>query len=654
MHIKTIPNNAINTINYISAPLNLIGSYKISRIFLDKHMQKITEPTSIVFGGLATIGFTAAGVCGIVSLANENMILAQLSFVITGVFLSIVVMAGNNLKNKETSETPTDLSINIAGVTLFASKKASNAAMVSGYPYFKTELNQIEKWLANQALLPLLLEGDREDIHEILDRFNQILKTKPGTLKTWHILQVSLTSMNDYSFWRNINKLKTFLSQNPDRYILFIETLDSEKDILIRFFEIISKLDVRLIIKYKAFKNTVKDARVHTITIKPLGRIDTKTRLSDQLGDYERLYRVKVTDEAIDKAIEIGEGLTLRPNSGTLISLASDLLHTACVEVLFRTRDYDEKSNDKDGENSRPIPRVLASDISPPTQDVFSPPSWIDNLTLKLLTMPEKERMHPKIANRDKEIEDMFEQLAGKGEKNNIVLIGGTGCGKTTLVEEFTRRIFMKQIPAKYKDKFEDVEILKIDYISLMANTEIFSQIEGKINDLHKLPKEKYILWFDEIHMLVTDGYHDSGRDLANKLKTLILSGIRCIGATTGIEYESRMVRDPAFCRRFKEMPLKVLTKGEVINALIQIKQTRFEDLYNVTMTQDAIEAAVTQAEASRPLSLIDSALEILHQACTAIEGSSSVRPTVDRSAIVSKIGFSRHPSSNGFLPATL
>lgn len=490
-------------------------------------------------------------------------------------------------------------------------------------------------------------------------------------LKGRKIIELNCESLTQ----EKVEEVCSVIKKSPKNYILFIKDFD----LLFSFFglnkyeelETLFKANKTLMIgttTSEDFKSKSRYCRYFKeIKVPTLDEAHVKKLLYRKRAIFfESPYQLSVTDEAIDQAIvhaklfpqetpnDPNPHLPPPPPLPHLLDRTIDLLHRACVKALSNDHyrnEVDEKKGDEDtritiqGDLGNKRRKVLPSHIPPPPK---APPielmPWIINITAQLRGKAIEERQSPSIIGRDEQISSMFTILAGKGETSNMILIGETGCGKSSLVAELNRRILMDEVPKKFKNKFKDVEIVHVDYNMLMADTRWYGQIEAKFRDLHLLDKNKYIIWFDEIHMLVTDGYKDNGRDLANKFKTLLTSGLRFIGATTDVEYKDRMKRDPAFCRRFEPVGMQPMGKEQVLHTLNVVKKVRFEDKYRLTVTEAAIKRAVdygvTIASQNKNGNIIDPAIKLLHRVCTLKEPDEDApilapRPIVDANDIV-------------------
>ena len=224
-------------------------------------------------------------------------------------------------------------------------------------------------------------------------------------------------------------------------------------------------------------------------------------------------------------------------------------------------------------------------------------PSDKDVLNLKTLAkhsvnltkLAAKNKIDP-IIGREEEIERMVHILCRK-RKNNPVLVGEAGVGKTSIVEGLAQRIVNGKVPEILANK----HVISLDVNSLVAGTKYRGQFEEKLkNILDEIKKSKKVIVFiDEIHMINGAGSAEGSMDASNILKPVLARGeLKCIGATTLDEYRKFIESDSALDRRFQPIKVKEPSVEDSISVLRGIKPA-YEKFHNVTYTDDAIEAAV-------------------------------------------------------------
>lgn len=220
-----------------------------------------------------------------------------------------------------------------------------------------------------------------------------------------------------------------------------------------------------------------------------------------------------------------------------------------------------------------------------------------------------------KVWGRDDEIERIIHILSRK-TKNNPIIVGEAGVGKTAIVEGLVQRILSGNVPISFKNK----KIIQLDLASIIAGSKIRGDVEERllsiIDDLAEHPD--WIIFIDEIHMIVGAGAAGSGgtMDIANMLKPHLTSGdIRVIGATTYDEFQKHIEDDPALERRFQPVMVDELSVDDSIKVL-KLLRSSFEKFHGVKITDEAIQEAVDLS--SRYITdkyLPDKAIDVLDEA---------------------------------------
>jgi ATP-dependent Clp protease ATP-binding subunit ClpC len=214
----------------------------------------------------------------------------------------------------------------------------------------------------------------------------------------------------------------------------------------------------------------------------------------------------------------------------------------------------------------------------------------LDNFGRDLTKAAEEGRLDP-IVGRDKEIERVS-QILSRRKKNNPILIGEPGVGKSAIAEGLALRIVQRKVSRVLFNK----RIVTLDLASLVAGTKYRGQFEERMkavmNELEKSPD--VILFIDEIHTIIGAGGASGSLDASNMFKPALARGeIQCIGATTLDEYRQYIEKDGALDRRFQRVLVEPASIDETIEILKNIKE-RYEDHHNVNYTPDAIKACVT------------------------------------------------------------
>ena len=280
------------------------------------------------------------------------------------------------------------------------------------------------------------------------------------------------------------------------------------------------------------------------------------------------------------------------------------------IKNLSEIKGYDKKSFENIIKSIRGNQRVT-SDNPEATYDVLK------KYGRDLVNEVAKGHIDP-IIGRDDEIRRVMQILSRKS-KNNPVLIGEPGVGKTAIAEGLAWRIFRGDVPSSLKDK----TIFELDLGSLIAGAKYRGEFEERIKAvLNEVSKSngRIILFIDEIHMLIGAGKTDGAMDAANLLKPLLARGeLHCIGATTLDEYRKYIEKDPAFERRMQKVMVEESTVEDTITILRGIKN-RYEVHHGVQITDDALISAATLSKryiADRFLP--DKAIDLIDEACAKV-----------------------------------
>lgn len=236
----------------------------------------------------------------------------------------------------------------------------------------------------------------------------------------------------------------------------------------------------------------------------------------------------------------------------------------------------------------------------------------LDNFGRDLTAMAEEGKLDP-VVGRDKEIQRVS-QILSRRKKNNPLLIGEPGVGKSAIAEGLANRIVKRKVSRILFNK----RVVTLDLASLVAGTKYRGQFEERMkavmNELEK--NDDVILFIDEIHTIVGAGGATGSLDASNMFKPALARGeIQCVGATTLDEYRQHIEKDGALERRFQKVIIEPTSVDETIEILNNIKN-KYEDHHNVDYTDDAIEACVKLT--SRYMSdrfLPDKAIDALDEA---------------------------------------
>ena len=213
----------------------------------------------------------------------------------------------------------------------------------------------------------------------------------------------------------------------------------------------------------------------------------------------------------------------------------------------------------------------------------------LDNFSRDLIKLAEEGKIDP-VVGRDKEVKRIAQILSRK-KKNNAVIVGDAGVGKSALVEKLALMIVKGECPTNLLDK----RIMSLDLTSLVAGTKYRGQFEERIKAiLNELQEEPNVIVFiDELHTMVGAGNASGAMDAANILKPALARGeIQCIGATTFDEYKKHIEKDAALVRRFQKVILKEPTMDETIEILTNLTES-YQNFHKVVYEDNVIETIV-------------------------------------------------------------
>ena len=249
--------------------------------------------------------------------------------------------------------------------------------------------------------------------------------------------------------------------------------------------------------------------------------------------------------------------------------------------------DYPESEDDGPGEGFSKNPSGPQSGKKGAGAKSDTP--VLDNFGIDITKLAEENNLDP-IVGREKEIERLA-QILSRRKKNNPILIGEPGVGKSAIAEGLAIRIVSKKVSRILFDR----RVVSLDIASIVAGTKYRGQFEERmkaiLNELSKV--NNVILFIDEIHTIVGAGGATGSLDAANMLKPALARGdIQCIGATTLDEYRQQIEKDGALERRFQKVMVDPTSIDETIEILNNIKE-RYEEHHNVVYTPEAIESCV-------------------------------------------------------------
>ncbi len=247
-----------------------------------------------------------------------------------------------------------------------------------------------------------------------------------------------------------------------------------------------------------------------------------------------------------------------------------------------------------------------------------SPEEALKKFTINLTSSAKSGKIDP-VIGREVEIRRIMEILSRR-TKNNPVLIGDPGVGKTAIVEGLAQKIVEKSVPTTLRDK----EVMILDFAQLLAGAKFRGEFEERLKAVIKAIEEsngKYIIFIDELHTLVGGGAAEGSVDAANMLKPALARGtLRMIGATTVSEYRKYIEKDPALARRFQPVLIDEPTIEDTISILRGIKQ-RYELHHGIRITDNAVIAAAKLSAQYIPQRFLpDKAIDLVDEAAAAIK----------------------------------
>ena len=262
------------------------------------------------------------------------------------------------------------------------------------------------------------------------------------------------------------------------------------------------------------------------------------------------------------------------------------------------------------------------------TADTETENENLAKFTIDMTAMAKDKKVDP-VIGREEEIRRVV-RILSRRTKNNPVLIGEPGVGKTTVVEGLAQRIVNRDVP----DNLKNCRLLSLDVGALVAGSKYRGEFEERMKGVLKEieeAKDMIVLFVDEIHLLMGAGSSgEGGMDAANLLKPMLARGqLHCIGATTLAEYRKYVEKDAAFERRFQQVIVKEPTISETISILRGLKE-RYDRHHRVTILDSALVAAANLA--ARYLTsrrMPDSAIDLVDEAAAAVRVARESQPEI-------------------------
>jgi len=428
----------------------------------------------------------------------------------------------------------------------------------------------------------------------------QIAKSRNSALNTEHQLLSLLLNKETLAY-----EILTSFDISADRIDLIANLIDHNQGVSYNISED-AKKSIQLSVQYAAKYNHATIGSEHLL----LALISNKG-----FNSFLIIERAGIDPKKIKRQIE-----TIFKGIGKSFNQHDSLIEQMPIENIM------SEGMDESFLGSSPIP-FLQSPATPVKKD-----SVLEQFSNNLTKMAKDGKLDP-VIGREKEIGRIV-QILSRRTKNNPILVGEPGVGKTAIVEGLAQRIARNFAPSK----LQNCEIMSLDLGSILAGTMYRGQFESRIKKiLAEIDKRgNVILFVDEIHMMVGAGSTEGSIDAANLLKPMLAKGqLRLIGSTTFDEYKKHIEKDPAFERRFQPVHVLPPTVSETVQILNGLK-SHYESFHHVVYTEDAISAAVNLSDRYiHDRSLPDKAIDLLDEAgaCAA-----NKNPDNDKASQINKV----------------
>ncbi len=361
------------------------------------------------------------------------------------------------------------------------------------------------------------------------------------------------------------------------------------------------------------------DITVESLDAAVTAEIGKLPRVTGSGREADRFYVSRAVDSALNGAETIAEGM--KDDFVSVEHLLLSLIENAdsTLRTLFETYRITKEACLQALSSIRGSQRVT-TDSPEETYEA------LEKYGTDLVKRAREQKMDP-VIGRDDEIRNVIRILSRK-TKNNPVLIGEPGVGKTAIAEGLAQRIVKGDVPASLKDK----TIFSLDMGALIAGAKYRGEFEERLKAvLNEVKKSEgqIILFIDELHTIVGAGKTEGSMDAGNLLKPMLARGeLHCIGATTLDEYRQYIEKDPALERRFQTVLVAEPTVEDTI-AILRGLEERYEVFHGVKITDPAIIAAATLS--NRYITdrfLPDKAIDLIDEACAMIRTEMDSMPT--------------------------
>ena len=375
------------------------------------------------------------------------------------------------------------------------------------------------------------------------------------------------------------------------------------------------------LLKYKKDKEINELFKECDVNVDDLGiTIRTQSDLSDDTGDGNPSFSPIIKEIITASAAEaISQGTKIVSLLHLLIGLfkkdsgIASLINKRYAFNISVIRDYIEYTS-HDNRYSKPPPSVKP--VSP-ASDKNDKKSSLDKFTKDLTQLAREDKL-PNIIGREEDIEKIIQTLMRKS-KNNPVILGDPGIGKTAIVEGLANLIIDGDVPYELQNK----TILSLDLPLMLAGTKYRGQFEERLTEVIEVisKSSNVILFLDELHMMVGAGNADGAMDASNIFKPSLARGeINMIGATTLDEYRKYIESDGALERRFQPVKVQEPTLSQTIDILNGIKAS-YENFHNINIPSECVYKIVSLCDRYiTNRNFPDKAIDMLDEACSSVK----------------------------------
>ena len=454
--------------------------------------------------------------------------------------------------------------------------------------------------------------GYTEDVAKIIGKANEIAKKLGVQTATEHILYAMLTVENTYAF-----DILTQLKVDKEAATGMISRMVTRQSA-----QIIEDQVRRALVNARTVAEKLNYALYDTQHLLLALTYDRSCGAAQVLQNFNISYSdIKQIVESMsangvgrnetdEEAGQVAEEEELNNTISSLFDrIFGETIRTS-QPITFRVNTYDSS-----GRTSRESKQKDGGNTSDDGLDAFGSD----------FTALAREGKFDPVIGRDKEIK-MIMRVLTRRTKNNPLIIGEPGVGKTAVVEGLAQAIAKGEVPDMLKNK----RIFSLDIGSLVAGTKYRGEFEARFKDMiAELDDGKTILFIDEMHMIMTAGDNDSGgTTVANLLKPLLARGdIPTIGSTTIDEYRKHIEKDAALARRFKPVMIEPPSVEDTVTILRGLRD-RYQEHHKVVITDDAIVAAATLSDryiADRFLP--DKAIDVIDEAASKMRVAAMITP---------------------------